>query len=135
MLGIGAAHQKDPNGIAWKQNKEFEALLKRLNDAKEAERIAHVESEEKGEVEVEPTSVTDESEKKKRKRDSNEEEKKERKKRKKEQKMEDSANIDLKKEGSLVPSAPLLSAKTTAVPRHRACVPSFNSQIMLIFML
>ncbi|KIM45193.1 hypothetical protein M413DRAFT_429191 [Hebeloma cylindrosporum] len=32
MLGIGAAHQKDPNGIAWKQNKDFENLLKRLNE-------------------------------------------------------------------------------------------------------
>ncbi|KAG1728353.1 hypothetical protein EDD22DRAFT_415039 [Suillus occidentalis] len=31
MLGIGAAHQKDPHGIAWKQNKDFEALLQRLN--------------------------------------------------------------------------------------------------------
>jgi len=32
MLGIGAAHQKGPNGIAWKQNKDFENLLKRLNE-------------------------------------------------------------------------------------------------------
>lgn len=32
MMGIGAQHQRDPNGIAWKQNKEFEALLKRLNE-------------------------------------------------------------------------------------------------------
>ncbi|KAG1716206.1 hypothetical protein ID866_946 [Astraeus odoratus] len=32
MLGIGAAHQRDPHGIAWKQNKDFEALLKRLNE-------------------------------------------------------------------------------------------------------
>ncbi|OAX35097.1 hypothetical protein K503DRAFT_851381 [Rhizopogon vinicolor AM-OR11-026] len=31
MLGIGAAHQQDPHGIAWKQNKDFEVLLKRLN--------------------------------------------------------------------------------------------------------
>ncbi|TFK23679.1 hypothetical protein FA15DRAFT_620461 [Coprinopsis marcescibilis] len=31
MMGIGAAHQKDPNGIAWKQNRDFENLLKRLN--------------------------------------------------------------------------------------------------------
>ncbi|KAJ7729533.1 hypothetical protein DFH07DRAFT_895623 [Mycena maculata] len=31
MLGIGAAQQKDPNGIAWKQNKDFERLLERLN--------------------------------------------------------------------------------------------------------
>ncbi|KAG6837799.1 hypothetical protein H0H93_016167 [Arthromyces matolae] len=32
MLGIGAAHQKDPNGLAWKQNRDFENLLKRLNE-------------------------------------------------------------------------------------------------------
>ncbi|KAK7057498.1 G-patch domain-containing protein, partial [Favolaschia claudopus] len=31
MMGIGAAHQRDPNGIAWKQNKDFERLLERLN--------------------------------------------------------------------------------------------------------
>ena len=35
MMGIGAEHQRDPNGIAWKQNKEFEALLKRLNETAE----------------------------------------------------------------------------------------------------
>jgi Pin2-interacting protein X1 len=33
MLGIGAAHHNDPDGIAWKQNKDFENLLKRLNEA------------------------------------------------------------------------------------------------------
>ncbi|KAN0074437.1 hypothetical protein V8E55_011849 [Tylopilus felleus] len=32
MMGIGAEHQRDPNGIAWKKNKEFEVLLKRLNE-------------------------------------------------------------------------------------------------------
>ncbi|KAL4071363.1 hypothetical protein V8B97DRAFT_456874 [Scleroderma yunnanense] len=32
ILGIGAAHQRDPHGIAWKQNRDFEALLKRLNE-------------------------------------------------------------------------------------------------------
>ncbi|KAJ8496661.1 hypothetical protein ONZ45_g12361 [Pleurotus djamor] len=32
MLGIGAAQQRDPNGIAWKQNRDFENLLKRLNE-------------------------------------------------------------------------------------------------------
>ncbi|KAI0698233.1 hypothetical protein BC835DRAFT_1413178 [Cytidiella melzeri] len=36
MLGIGAAHQKDPNGIAWKQNKDFENLLRRLNAGSDA---------------------------------------------------------------------------------------------------
>ncbi|KXN87369.1 Protein PXR1 [Leucoagaricus sp. SymC.cos] len=33
MMGIGAAHQQDPNGLAWKQNKDFENLLRRLNEA------------------------------------------------------------------------------------------------------
>jgi len=36
MLGIGAAQKRDPNGIAWKQNKEFESVLARLNAANEA---------------------------------------------------------------------------------------------------
>jgi len=31
MLGIGMQHQKDPNGIAWRQNRDFENLLRRLN--------------------------------------------------------------------------------------------------------
>ncbi|KAF8629393.1 hypothetical protein AX15_003448 [Amanita polypyramis BW_CC] len=31
MLGIGAANTRDPDGIAWKQNRDFENLLKRLN--------------------------------------------------------------------------------------------------------
>jgi len=31
VFGIGAQHTKDPNGIAWKQNRDFENLLKRLN--------------------------------------------------------------------------------------------------------
>ncbi|KAF7800101.1 hypothetical protein EIP86_011345 [Pleurotus ostreatoroseus] len=31
MLGIGHAHQNNPNGIAWKQNNDFESLLRRLN--------------------------------------------------------------------------------------------------------
>jgi len=37
FLGIGADHQRDPHGIAWKQNKDFEALLKRLNEEKKGE--------------------------------------------------------------------------------------------------
>jgi len=32
MLGIGALHHNEPDGIAWKQNKDFENLLKRLNE-------------------------------------------------------------------------------------------------------
>ncbi|KAI0365970.1 hypothetical protein BV20DRAFT_953190 [Pilatotrama ljubarskyi] len=33
MLGIGADHRNSQEGIAWKQNKDFENLLKRLNAA------------------------------------------------------------------------------------------------------
>lgn len=43
MMGIGAQHQRDPNGIAWKQNKEFEALLKRLNESAEQGKGADTE--------------------------------------------------------------------------------------------
>jgi hypothetical protein len=31
MLGIGMQHQNSPDGIAWRQNRDFENLLKRLN--------------------------------------------------------------------------------------------------------
>lgn len=33
MLGIGADHRNSEEGLAWKQNKDFENLLKRLNAA------------------------------------------------------------------------------------------------------
>ena len=31
MLGIGADHKNSVEGLAWKQNKDFENLLRRLN--------------------------------------------------------------------------------------------------------
>ncbi|KAI6148456.1 hypothetical protein BKA82DRAFT_454555 [Pisolithus tinctorius] len=48
MLGIGAAHQKDPHGIAWRQNRDFEVLLKRLNEGANKD---EAEEEENGVVE------------------------------------------------------------------------------------
>lgn len=55
MLGIGAANSKLPNGIAWKQNKDFEALLKRLNESEQSNSVVEetkievgIESEEQG---------------------------------------------------------------------------------------
>ncbi|KAJ7690703.1 hypothetical protein B0H17DRAFT_1331341 [Mycena rosella] len=60
MLGIGAAQQKDPNGIAWKQNKDFERLLQRLN--------AGVEEEAKAEA----VEGADEDEKKRKREDGDE---------------------------------------------------------------
>lgn len=80
MFGIGAAHQKDPNGIAWKQNKDFENLLKRLNgtngDGEEQEGISKIdgfararEMQEADEVEKIVDVGDEKGSKKKRKRD------------------------------------------------------------------
>ncbi|KAJ7244203.1 hypothetical protein B0H12DRAFT_1073836 [Mycena haematopus] len=49
MLGIGAAQQRDPNGLAWKQNTDFERLLERLNA--NTEKNTKVEAVEGGEDE------------------------------------------------------------------------------------
>ncbi|KAF4598441.1 hypothetical protein EYR38_006843 [Pleurotus pulmonarius] len=53
MLGIGAAQQNDVNGIAWKQNKDFEALLRRLNESTGDEAKGSVETVETLEIKVE----------------------------------------------------------------------------------
>lgn len=95
MLGIGAAHQKDPNGLAWKQNKDFENLLRRLNaangDGEVEEATLKIDGFSK--ATEEPAAEVDSSKKRKRsadeeqvKIDEAEETKEERKKRKKEEK-------------------------------------------------
>lgn len=58
MMGIGAQHQRDPNGIAWKQNKEFEALLKRLNESAEQGKGADGEDGEGEGVRVRETAMS-----------------------------------------------------------------------------
>jgi len=45
MLGIGMQHQKDPNGLAWRQNRDFENVLRRLNDGTEATGPFHMARE------------------------------------------------------------------------------------------
>jgi Pin2-interacting protein X1 len=143
MLGVGAAQSKDPNGIAWKQNKDFEALLRRLNEGVEEE-TAVVSEGEAGMGEEGVLEVTDEgpekAEKKKRKRkdkdDSNE--KKEKKKRKKEKDADDLSVMKLKP-GEATPTPIIIeesSSSTTitvptksAVPRLRAYVHIFDALI------
>jgi hypothetical protein len=51
MLGIGGAQQCGPNGIAWKQNQDFESVLKRLNEKQREPEIepAEVGTDEKPE--------------------------------------------------------------------------------------
>lgn len=88
MMGIGAAHQKDPNGIAWKQNRDFENLLKRLNEASgKAEGDATVDVEMKEEFVTETVRVKEEDEQKSDEKDKKKE-KKEKKRKEKEEKKE-----------------------------------------------
>jgi len=108
MLGIGAAHQQDPHGIAWKQNKDYEALLKRLNAQDGSDSASRhvlgefirskqpaVDSHPDGEK-VEEDKVSNQLPKKeqKRKRKGEDDARSEKKKRKKEKCVEDSAAAD-----------------------------------------
>ncbi|TRM69199.1 hypothetical protein BD626DRAFT_7791 [Schizophyllum amplum] len=102
MMGIGAAHTKDVNGIAWQQNKDYENLLARLNAAAAGDTVAPTTGvvAEGGFVSatVEEEEVTKEESKeakkeKKRKRKEEDGEKKS-KKRKKEKSPEASAAED-----------------------------------------
>ncbi|KAI0360815.1 hypothetical protein OH77DRAFT_1393826 [Trametes cingulata] len=121
MLGIGADHRNSQEGIAWKQNKDFENLLKRLNAANgtaqaedEPERMkvdgfvragpdaaAETVPEERatGE-EAESTGAAEEEDKKskkKRKKGEDEEGAHERKKRKKSKSSEDQSDAETEK--------------------------------------
>ncbi|KAJ8591615.1 hypothetical protein M405DRAFT_100397 [Rhizopogon salebrosus TDB-379] len=142
MLGIGAAHQQDPHGIAWKQNKDFEALLKRLNtdDAQGSTSTpalgefvrperqvldAHTDGEK-----VEEDGVSNQQskkEKKRRRKDGEDgEDRKDKKKRKKEKRqhedLEDSTAADSLKHtqvDSPAPSSPDTTTSTQTRPRGR----------------
>ncbi|KAL0577736.1 hypothetical protein V5O48_004230 [Marasmius crinis-equi] len=114
MLGIGAAQSKDPNGIAWKQNKDFENLLKRLNADTEANQPQNTESSAHNEADEEEVDEKKaKKEKKKRKREEEKEEKKKRRKTIEEEETNDDTPI---------PVAPIESKQNSApvVPRHRA---------------
>lgn len=127
MLGIGAAHQRDPNGLAWKQNRDFENLLKRLNNdgADVEEKGTKVDGFARA-TEEDNERVTDgkedKKEKKKRKRHEKDEEKvevdeeaekkKDKKKRKKEKKERKEAETETEdEEPSRAPSIPTLTPR------------------------
>jgi Pin2-interacting protein X1 len=70
MLGVGAANTRDPNGVAWKQNKDFEDVLRRLNegvDGQTDEEKSGIERKGKG-ADVRETSAEERESKKQRKR-------------------------------------------------------------------
>ena len=123
MLGIGAAHQKDPDGIAWKQNKDFESLLKRLNETTVQNTSGETED---GEIDV---GVNNKQ--KKRKRRGNEEDSEQMKKRK-ESNHEESENLgtqplaiqwDKVIEGKATSPG---SKPVRSLPRHRAYVANLS---------
>ena len=107
MLGIGAAHQKGPDGIAWKQNKDFENLLKRLNE----NATENVESQEVQDV------VEKEKPKKKRKQKGDEEKDKKKKRRKTEDASPPADEV-------VTDSLPANPAPVRVAPRYRAYASS-----------
>ena len=140
MMGIGAAHQKD-NGVAWKQNRDYENLLKRLNEANGGEEEVQTESGFDGFVRPEESAGEEGGEKKKEKR----KKEKVKKKRKRGENAEDTGRKSKKKKivekeacntdvesTAPVPSGvsspePLHSAEQKAprvIPRHRSYVVS-----------
>lgn len=150
MLGIGAAHQKDPNGIAWKQNKDFENLLRRLNAADgdgEGEVKTNVsgfsravESNLEGatngvasmtvvEVKEEIMKDIDEGEKKKKsKKEKKSKKDKEGKRKRSEEEDEekDSKKFKTVEETPSPPAEAEAPLKRLFVPRHRACVSFYT---------
>lgn len=135
MLGIGAAHQKDANGIAWKQNKDFESLLKRLNETAVQNTSGETGDEEIG-VDV------DGDKQKKRKRKGNGEDRSERMKTRKESKdHEESENLvtqplaiqwDEVIEGKATSAG--VNKPVKSLPRHRAYVPNPSALSCLLLM-
>ncbi|RDB24746.1 Protein PXR1 [Hypsizygus marmoreus] len=128
MLGIGAAHQKDPDGIAWKQNKDFENLLKRLNEAAAAESIPTANAAEEEDIELEAKrGDSGEEKEKKRKRTKDvegvsEEKAKKKRKKSKEAEKSDQASVEPTENIQEIPEvkeAPSEPPKPY-IPRHRA---------------
>lgn len=120
MLGIGAAHQGDPNGIAWKQNRDFEILLKRLNGDLEG---AAVEGFRQAENFAEDLQDGEREKKRKKEKENGEGARKKKKKK----------DTDEEESGLIEPSIPVAiesvvvaSKSTRSVPRHRSYVFSIS---------
>lgn len=147
MLGIGAAHQKDPHGIAWKQNKDFEALLQRLNaqDGQDSAskhvlgefvRPEHPAADAHSEEDKEPNQSSKKEKKRKRKEGENAEDGKDKKKRKKDKRhdedVDDSAAADSSKPASPHIDSPAPSSDTvssTLQTRQKGCPMAHRARI------
>ncbi|CAK5281648.1 unnamed protein product [Mycena citricolor] len=119
MLGIGAAQSRDPDGIAWKQNKDFEKVLERLNRATAEDNEPKEENMEEDRID-EDDSKKEQTKKKKRKREDGEEGKAERKRRKSESKSKSASPDTISTTPPLEISVPDTPVPKPLVPRHRA---------------
>ncbi|KIK68988.1 hypothetical protein GYMLUDRAFT_236858 [Collybiopsis luxurians FD-317 M1] len=124
MLGIGAAQSKDPNGIAWKQNKDFESLLKRLNENASTPALLDTVPETSGSEDV-VTQDKHEKESKEERKQRRREEKERKKETKKKRKREDDEaaeqrNKKAKSEEGPAPKTERVEELRRAIPRHRA---------------
>ncbi|KAK0486214.1 hypothetical protein IW261DRAFT_1559622 [Armillaria novae-zelandiae] len=127
MMGIGAAHQKDPNGIAWKQNKDFENVLMRLNAAQGGAQVVEEQFALGGQF-ISETKIADDGSADE--RETKKKEKKE-KKRKREEKGDEEGKKKKTKKTKTHESEPANSIEEPVVPaakpptqrvlpRHRA---------------
>ena len=129
LLGIGAAQQKDPNGIAWKQNKDFELLLQRLNDASATESNQVLESGKEEET-VNPDDCMTEKKKKRHREEEGESKTQRKKKRKAELNINDEGQSSSNPESAIIQPEKIETTivqvkKIVTIPRHRAQVKSF----------
>ncbi len=134
MMGIGAQHQKDPNGIAWKQNKDFENVLMRLNASMGGGDPDALEDEDRTALGGAFISATEETKDGK----VDKKEKKDKKKDKKRKRSGDDSDEEETKKKVKTDDAPLNSVvavsetvvavqKVKVVPRHRAYVFEIRS--------
>jgi Pin2-interacting protein X1 len=122
MLGIGAAQKKDGSSIAWKQNQDFENVLKRLNES-----LASKDGEEDGkddseQVVVEESPINERKKKRKRPRDG---EKAERKRSKSKTKRNEAQDLVRAEECSVKPAV-AVHAPISRLRRYaQTILPSF----------
>ena len=139
MMGIGAANTKDPNGIAWKQNKDFEALLKRLNEGveKKVDMVSEGDGGKGGEGISEDTDEGIERKNMRKRKDRDDaDEKTEKKRRKKEKDLGGSSAMNPKPHKATLTPVIIESSSATvtvptklAIPRPRAYVRILNAPI------
>ncbi|KAF5322352.1 hypothetical protein D9619_001715 [Psilocybe cf. subviscida] len=130
MLGIGAAQTKDPNGIAWKQNRDFESLLERLNKGLAEDAAASSAPDADGDNDKDadgetPKEGEDKKKKKRKHKETDESESDRKEKKSKKSKKAEKDEVDAEKTVSVVSESVQVEEvvevrKTVVVPRHRA---------------